>query len=664
MAGSSDTTNLTANSGGRFYVSVSWSETGTSTANNTSTISVTGTLGQRASTETFWSGNIKAGQLSIYWHDNNNGTDVWLDDLNIWEIGYDQSSRSITSSITVSHKSDGTLSGYAKATWVKDGAGTPYYAPNDGTAETEWVALTTIPRASTPTITPSTFSVPATSGTLTINTNRASSSFTHTITLKIGNTTIATKTGVGASTTINLADISNSILQQIPNATSTSITVTCVTYSGSTNIGTKTKTITANVSNDAAPTFSDFTFADTNATTTAITGNNSVMISGKSTIAATISAANAATANYSASMAKYTFAVAGLYADENYSASAITKTLGSPTVANNELPSAMRDLTVSAIDSRGLSTAVTKAVTIVPYQAPTVNATALRVNGFENDTTISISGTFSRIEVSGTAKNTVNSSSGVKYRYKAQSTSTWGSWTNKTATVDTATGSVSVANFTLNLDNQASYDIQVQITDKLETTIVSLVVSVGQPAFFIGTDGRVSIGEMPQQTKLVGEKGLLEVNGRIFANGAKLPEVPIGTSDIADTAITATKVDWSTIVSIVGTYASETNLDYCIKYADGTMIAVKKKNFSNVQFGQWGSVYEHTFSSNWLGNWAVAFVNTPVVTASVAADGGAWIASDTGGVQSKTRPGQIEICRPNQLTMSGYINVIAIGRWK
>lgn len=560
MAGSSASTNINANSGGKFYVAVSWSETGTSTANNTSTISVTGTIGQRQSGEAFWSGNVKAGQLSVYWHDNNTGTDQWVTNLNVWEIGYDQASRSVTGSVTATHKSDGTLSGYAKATWVKDPSGVPYYAPNDGTAETDWVALTTIPRASTPTITPSTFSVPATSGTLTINTNRASSSFTHTITLKIGNTTIATKTNVGSSTTINLADISNSILQEIPNATSASITVTCVTYSGSTNIGTKTKTITANVSNDAAPTFSDFTFADTNATTTAITGNNSVMISGKSTITATISAANKATPRLSATMDKYTFAVADLFTDESYSESAITKTLGSPTVANTELPSATRDLTVSAIDSRGISTTVTKAITIVPYQAPIVNATAKRVNGFENDTTIKISGSFSRIEVGGTAKNTVNSSTGVKYRYKAQSTSTWGNWTNKTATVDAATGSVTVADFTLSLDNQASYDIEVQITDKLETTIVSLVVAMGQPAFFIGSDGRVSIGEMPTISKLSGEKGILEVAGRAFANGHQLAELPIDSTNVNFDNFTSNHYDFVKIFEYNQTSASSSDV--------------------------------------------------------------------------------------------------------
>ena len=666
MAGSSDTTNLTANSGGRFYVSVSWSETSTSTANNTSTISVTGTLGQRASTETFWSGNIKAGQLSIYWHDNNTGSDVWLDDLNIWEIGYDQSSRSVTSSITVSHKADGTLSGYAKAKWVKDDAGTPYYAPNDGTAETGWVDLTTIPRKVNISSVTGSFTDENLSPTVkwTNNGNRVD------LKLEIPSLSLNPwkrwnnlQGSSSYSPTFTQADI-NDLLSRMPNSSTLTMRFTITTViNGSDSFFSyidKTFTIV-----NGEPVFTDFTYADTNATTTAITGNNSVMISGKSTLAATVSSANKAVAQKSATMSKYTFAVANLYADENYSESAITKTLGSPTIGSTELPSGTRDLTVTAIDSRNLSTPVVKSITIVPYDSPMVNATAARVNGFENDTILKISGKFSRIEVNGTAKNTVNSSSGVKYRYKAQSTSTWGSWTNKSVTVDTAAGTITATDITLSLNNQESYDIEVQMTDKLETTTVSLVVSVGQPAFFIGADGRVSVGEMPQQSKLNNEKGLFEVAGRAFANGNRLAEIPIGTSAIADAAITSAKLDWTSIEEIVGTYTGNGDLNYAIKFGSGLMIAVIKKGFTNISFGQWGSVYEHTFSSNWLGNWAVTFKNTPAVTATVSANGGAWIASDTYGIQTTTRPGQIEICRPNQLSgLNGSITVVGIGRWK
>lgn len=397
--------------------------------------------------------------------------------------------------------------------------------------------LNTIARASTPSLTNANFNI---GDTITINTNRASSSFTHSVKIKYGSSTTTIATGVGASVKYNTSNIADALYALIPNAkTYTGGTIELTTYNGSTVIGTKSCAYTANaVASAASPLFSNFTYADTNSATTAITGNSSVLISGKSSLAVTISAANKATAQKSATMTKYTYQVAGLTGEANYSTSQIVKNMGSPEVAQTELPSGTRDIVVTAVDSRGYSTAVTKRVTIVPYKAPTISASASRLNGFEAETTIKIAGTFSRIEVGGTAKNTVNASSGVQYRYKAQNTTTWGSWTNKTATIDTANGKVTVADFKLNLDNQNAYDFEVKITDRLQTTTASFTVAVGQPAFYIGADGRVGVGGMPTKSKNTGESGLLQVMGRIFADNL----YPVGSIYMTTTLTTASQV--------------------------------------------------------------------------------------------------------------------------
>lgn len=406
--------------------------------------------------------------------------------------------------------------------------------------------LNTIARASTPSLTNSNFNI---GDTITINTNRASSSFTHTVKIKYGSNTTTIATGVGASVKYNTSNIADALYALIPNDKKyTGGTIELTTYNGGTTIGTKSCAYTANaVEGDASPLFSNFTYADTNSATTAITGNSAVLISGKSTLAVTISAANKATARKSATMKKYTYQVAGLTGEENYSTSQIVKNMGSPEVAQTELPSGTRDLVVTAVDSRGYSTAVTKRVTIVLYKAPTISASASRLNGFEAETTIKIAGTFSRIEVGGTAKNTVDANSGVQYRYKAQSTTTWGSWTNKTATVDAANGKVTVADFKLNLDNQNAYDFEVKITDRLQTTIGSFTVAVGQPAFYIGADGRISVGGMPQIQKPSGKLGQLEVNGNAYANGKRLAELPITKDMLGSKSVTSDKIDFTTL---------------------------------------------------------------------------------------------------------------------
>jgi len=506
----------------------SWTQRSQSVENNKTTIDWTFTLG--GSSSSYSSIKIYTGSVTV------NGERHSFD---YSSEGYKKNGFVLKSgSTTITHNADGTKS-FSASGGVNIYGSSEYYSGSGN------FTLNTIPRASTPTLNNATFNI---GDTITINTNRASSSFTHTVKIKYGTTTTTIATGVGASVTYDTSAIADALYALIPNAKSyTGGTIEVTTYSGTTEIGTKSCTYTANaVASDASPLFSNYTYADANSTTTAITGNSAVLISGKSTLAVTISAANKATARKSATMTKYTYQIAGLTGEENYSTSQIVKSMGSPAVAPTELPSGARDLVVTAVDSRGYSTAVTKQVIIVPYEAPTISANASRLNGFETETTIKIAGTFSRIEVSGTAKNTVNASTGVKYRYKQQSSTTWGSWTNKTATVNTGTGTVSVADFQIDLDNGQAYDIEVQITDKLQTTTAALVVSAGQPAFWIGADGRVSVGGMPTQSLASGEKGILEVQGRAFSKGKLLMTLdqvyPVGSIYMSATHSTASAV--------------------------------------------------------------------------------------------------------------------------
>ena len=515
-----------------FAIECSWSETSTSVSNNTSNISITGKIWRKTSYNAF--SYTGAGSLTVYWHDNKSNRDIAVASIGVDEIGYSVNERSVSGSITVEHLSDGTLSGFAYTHWQKSyNSG---YIPPSGNATTGWVALTKIARKVPITAVTGTYTDENFSPTVqwTNNGNR--------VDIKIELPELGedswrrwnNKQGSSSfSPQLSQADIQE-LYSLMPNTATLTMRFTVVTVINGTDAFYDWLDRTFTIVN-GKPVFSDFTFADTDSTTTGITGNDQVMISGKSALAVTISAANKATAQKSATMNNYTFQVAGLTGSETYTTSAITKALGSPTVEATETPSATRELVVTAIDSRGLQTAITKTVTIVPYSSPTISATATRANGFENTTTVKISGTFSRIEVGGTAKNTVNTSSGVQYRYRQQGTSTWGSWTNRTATIDAATGRVTTAAFTLNLDNQAAFEFEFKITDKLETKTASLSVSIGQPVFWIGADGRVSVGGTPTRSKESGDAGLLDVKGRYYGtegefsmNDAVDPDTPAG----------------------------------------------------------------------------------------------------------------------------------------
>lgn len=116
-------------------------------------------------------------------------------------------------------------------------------------------ALTTIARKSTLTASNGTLD---TAQTLTIN--RQSSGFTHTITYKCGTAsgTIATKT---TATSVSFTP-PLSLAAQNTTGTSVSITLTITTYSGSTSIGSNTKTISCSIPAKVVPEISAFTLTE------------------------------------------------------------------------------------------------------------------------------------------------------------------------------------------------------------------------------------------------------------------------------------------------------------------------------------------------------------------------------------------------------------------
>ena len=111
------------------------------------------------------------------------------------------------------------------------------------------VALPTIYRASVPTVSASSVQM---GGYLTISTNSKSSSFTHTLQYTFGGTTATFATGVGSSYAWKVPDLAS----KCNNATSGTATITCITYNGSTPVGTNTCPVTLTVPSNSTPSFS------------------------------------------------------------------------------------------------------------------------------------------------------------------------------------------------------------------------------------------------------------------------------------------------------------------------------------------------------------------------------------------------------------------------
>lgn len=213
------------------YISghVSWSESNVSDTNNTSDV-----------TATMYLSRTNTGYTSY-------GTDTFNVTINgtthsntlSYSLTYDSNTQMVTGTTTVTHNSDGSKS--ITISWSGGGGSNGVFSVNSGSGT---ATLTTIPRASTVS---SSISFTAGIDTLAVSINRASSSFTHTVEVQVNShlsssvdwVTVATRTGVGASTTITFSSSEvTSIYQNMKQYENMQCRIYLITYDGSSQIGT------------------------------------------------------------------------------------------------------------------------------------------------------------------------------------------------------------------------------------------------------------------------------------------------------------------------------------------------------------------------------------------------------------------------------------------
>lgn len=421
--------------------------------------------------------------LEVYWYDTKNGE--ILGATTTLNTVLQNQLYQITGYIDVPHNDDGTLSGKAYTLWGKNGTNSMVPPVSGDSVRVEApLTLTTIPRKSTATIS----GTPNIGSQITINTNRKSNSFTHTLTYTFGSLSGTIATNVGASTTWT---IPTSFYAQIPNATSGTMVITCKTYNGTTLVGTTTTNVTCYVTN-SNPTF-NVAYQDTNSTTTTITGNNQQIIQNKSTVQFNITSASA---KNSATLSSVKITINGVTQTQSISSATLNFNYGVVNVAQNI------NASVQLIDSRGLSTTKQVTLTILPWSNPTAIITLLRKSNYYSETDIKVDANYSSLA----SHNTIS----IKYRYKKTTTSIWSSYVNLSDNV--------TATFTA--DNQYEWDVQVQVQDRLATTTYNLTLSVGQPILFVDRRKRnVGVDCFPADTNAFEVQGNTQMNGNTNVTG-------------------------------------------------------------------------------------------------------------------------------------------------
>ena len=466
--------------------------------------------------------------------------------------------------------------------------------------------------------------------TIIINVTVYEASYTNTLVLKNGGTTILTISGLSwskgtANRTVTLtAAQRTTLLNAMASIKSFTGTFAVSSYSGSTQIGStssKTATVQTTAAN-SAPTISGFTYADSYTTTKNLTGNDQLFVQDYSTLKVT---PGTATAKNGASISNYTASCNGLSAS-NSTGAAITvgKVAKSDSVT----------VTLTVTDSRGYTASVSKNITVIPYAKPKVSSVTLRrTNDIEAEMQLKFSGSISAVSVNGVQKNSVVY---VRYQYKKTSESSYSSYTSIVSATTRNGTSFSYSNLELcSLDANTSYDFHLQIQDKLYSlSSLDLYFTV------------------PQGTPLIAL--------RKKKVGINTPE-PQATLDVAGDM----RVDGSPLADFVIQQGTSGVWTYR-RWKSGIAECWCRKTVSTALNNAWGSLYTSGSLTTLNVSFPFTFAEVPTVTVSLSCTGvGAFIMvpGSSPGTSTKST-GVYEIARANALSTSYsfVVNFYAIGK--
>ena len=362
-----------SNSSGSLYLNVYVEQGSQSITANTSTVNWRMTVS-------------RTGAYYTHNHQGDSTLSLNLDGSNVhysyptWETSGEEYTLASGSS-TISHNADGTKTLPISCT----------FNPNNGLHGTITVSaslsLTTIPRSSSVSV-----SAGVIGSSVTININRQSSSFKHTVRYAwAGKTgTIASNVDTSTSWTIPL-DFAN----DIPNSASGTGTIYVDTYSGSTKTGTQSTTLTASVPANVKPTFTGVSLSDINGAAQNLIPSGNTFIQVISNIKVGF---NGAVGSYGSSITGYYAEIVG----KNQSTSSNGGNLG---IMNYHGTIKIR---ASVSDSRGRwSDTKEVSVTVLEYFAPALSFSIARTGSTSSTLTATRNAKVAPLTVSGSQKNTM-----------------------------------------------------------------------------------------------------------------------------------------------------------------------------------------------------------------------------------------------------------------
>lgn len=370
--------------------------------------------------------------------------------------------------LTFTHNSDGTKTATIYWKWGVNSSWGGYVNPSGSFT----ITLPTIPRATTPTFSPSNQDI---GETVTFSFPRASSSFTHNLSLLWNKKTYTICTGAGTSYKWTMPmEMCNHVVNS-PNGWGQ---LTCTTKKGNTTIGSKTIKFTARVPDSVVPTISAVT-----ATENETANELGVFVKDNSSLNVKITAAGA----YSSTIKTVSSTIDGTtYAGTEFT-TGLLKTAGT------------RTLKTTVTDSRGRTTTKQTTITVQDYSTPQI--TRLEAQRTTDGTTPDDSGEKVKITYSyavSPAGNKNACSAVLEY-----APASGGDWTTlQTFTAYSATDATYVSEAVF--DSNVTYNVRLRLTDSFtETTQAALVMSEYTLIDYAASGRGMAFGKVAEEDDLI-----------------------------------------------------------------------------------------------------------------------------------------------------------------
>ena len=399
---------------------------------------------------------------------------------------------------SIAHNADGTKSITIEVSLSGTNMGSGWSVSGSQTIE-----LTTIPRASTPTLS---VASPYAGDTVTLYTNRKVSTYTHDITYTFGSASGTIGTNVGAS--IQWA-IPISLAKAIAG-TSGTLTIRTVTKSGSTTLGTSSITVTLRIpDNDTTkPVINSVVLTAEHDLPEKFSG---VYVQGRSAIKAQVDAV-------------------GNYSDiSGYSLTALGKAYaGNPAVTNALSITGSVSVKSTVTDKRGFSRSVTNEVLYYPYTKPGVappeGQSQITCKRCQADGTLDISGLYLKIDA-GKKFSSVNGLNLCELRYRYSESG--GAFTDWITLLEkgSADNYVSVVLEGVVDSAVTAYTVEIGVVDDISENSVTFPIGTASAVWHAEEGGEaLGIGGYAQR------KGV-DVFWDLYMNQKKISGLPTPTED-------------------------------------------------------------------------------------------------------------------------------------